>query len=177
MIQASPWLLTGFNWKKTKSHWNYLCLRSICQLHPLPSIEPWTHLVCVWVWKAGSGMHMAEMWCSQHLSWAPCLACQTAELQVEAPRRPEHFLAMPGAGWCSSWVHVQWCFQSHVSGPRLSHCHMWLDKTHNCWLGLCSSTEAAWTFSSSHLGFVEILWLLQAETYSQLRVASNVIGW
>lgn len=46
---------------------------------PCPA-EPWIALISVWVRKAVSGMHLSEMWCSQHLSWAPCLACQAAVL-------------------------------------------------------------------------------------------------
>lgn len=153
--------------------------RSTCQLHPLPSRAMDSLGQCVSVegceWDA---LEWDVVQSASQLSSLPGLSGSCAA-KVQGSRSQSTFYlcqvlaAAPPESMCSApFNHT-----CQPQGPRPSHCHMCLAEPGIVLAGLCSSTEAAWTFSSSDLGFVEILWLLQAESYSWLRVASNVIGW
>lgn len=76
---ASTQLLKGFYWKKTKSVQLSLSPGASVSSIPCPadSHGP-TWAVCEF--RRLCGTCLSELWCSQHLNWAPCPASQTAGL-------------------------------------------------------------------------------------------------
>lgn len=148
---ASPQLLTevSFQLKENRVIGIVSVSRSTCQLHPLPSRAMDSLGQCVSVegceWDA---LEWDVVQSASQLSSLPGLPGSCAA-KVQGSRSQSTFYlcqvlaAAPPESMCSApFNHT-----CQPQGPRPSHCHMCLAEPGIVLAGLCSSTEAAWTFS------------------------------